>query len=219
MLTKFPDRIRFAVGDDGVGIFDKIQRDFGLHDKRHALLELSKGKLTSDKDFHSGEGIFFSSRMFDLFSILSGDLLYAVTLEEGEWLMETEDQASAPGTYVVMEIAYDSERSREDVFAEFSSGKHDYAFSRTHVPIRLARYGNEQLLSRSQAKRVLARFDQFREVLLDFEGVETIGQAFADEIFRIFQRQHPDVELFTTNTTVAVESVINHVTAAVQKGE
>jgi len=33
---------------------------------------LAKGKLTTDPKRHSGEGIFFSSRMFDEFDILSG---------------------------------------------------------------------------------------------------------------------------------------------------
>ena len=53
-----------CVMDHGVGIFEKIQKDFGLPDQRTALLELAKGKLTSDSQRHSGEGIFFTSRMF-----------------------------------------------------------------------------------------------------------------------------------------------------------
>jgi hypothetical protein len=52
--------------------------------------------------------------------------------------------------------------------------------------VRLAKYGNDQLISRSQAKRLLARIELFKIVLFDFSGVETIGQAFADEIFRVF---------------------------------
>ena len=56
-------------------------------------------------------------------------------------------------------------------------------FNKTVVPVRLAQYGNDQLISRSQAKRVLARIDLFSTVLLDFEGVPAIGRAFADEVF------------------------------------
>ena len=67
-------RISMWVVDDGVGIFQRITQDLGLADPRHALLELSKGKLTSDPDHHSGEGIFFTSRMFDDFSIRAGEL-------------------------------------------------------------------------------------------------------------------------------------------------
>jgi biotin operon repressor len=41
------------VTDDGVGIFRKIQAALGLLDERHAILELSKGKLTTDPKRHS----------------------------------------------------------------------------------------------------------------------------------------------------------------------
>jgi len=56
--------------DDGVGIFRRIQQAMNLLDERHAIFELSKGKLTTDPARHSGEGIFFTSRMFDGFDIL-----------------------------------------------------------------------------------------------------------------------------------------------------
>ncbi len=35
------------------------------------------------------------------------------------------------------------------------------------------------------------RFERFQTVVLDFTGVEEIGQDFADEVFRVFQRAHP----------------------------
>ena len=69
--------VTMIIIDSGVGVFEKIQKDFNLADPRSALLELSKGKITSDKTRHSGEGIFFTSRMFDRFMIKSGNLLYA----------------------------------------------------------------------------------------------------------------------------------------------
>ena len=62
--------------DNGVGIFKKIQTELRLLDERHAILELAKGKLTTDPKRHTGEGIFFSSRMFDQFDILSGGIFF-----------------------------------------------------------------------------------------------------------------------------------------------
>jgi len=62
----------------------------------------------------------------------------------------------------------------------------DFGFSKTHIPVFLAAYGEDNLISRSQAKRLLVRFERFKEIILDFENVESIGQAFADEIFRVF---------------------------------
>lgn len=68
---------------------------------------------------------------------------------------------------------------------------------------------NVLLLSRSQAKRLLARFEKFEEVMLDFKDVQTIGQAFADEIFRVFALQHPEVKIIAINTTPEVQQMIN----------
>ena len=57
-------KISLTIRDFGVGVFEKIRKDFNLLDRRHAILELSKGKLTSSEEKHTGEGIFFTSRMF-----------------------------------------------------------------------------------------------------------------------------------------------------------
>lgn len=198
--------VELVVQDDGVGIFNKIQKELGLADKRHTILELTKGKFTTDPERHTGEGIFFTSRMFDSFWIHSDELSLCHLEVSGDWLLE--DHATpVPGTYVTMRIDVRSRRNIAAVFERFTTGE-DYSFSRTHVPINLAQYGDEKLISRSQAKRVLARFEEFKEVFLDFAGVKTIGQAFADEIFRVFQRQHPEVQLVHVNANSAVKRMI-----------
>jgi hypothetical protein len=93
-----------------------------------------------------------------------------------------------------------------------SDSQETFEFDKTIVPVRLARLGNENLVSRSQAKRLVVRFDQFRRVILDFEGVPEIGQAFADELFRVFANGHPQVSLTTVNTVPSVEHMIRRVT-------
>ena len=84
------------------------------------------------------------------------------------------------------------------------------------MPIKLAKSGDVNLLSRSQAKRVLARLECFRIVLLDFKDVDTIGPAFADEIFRVFNLTHPDVQFEIVNADQHVKKVIDHVRSAIQ---
>jgi STAS-like domain of unknown function (DUF4325) len=49
----------------------------------------------------------------------------------------------------------------------------------------------------------------FRTVVFDFANVETIGQAFADEIFRVFARRHPEMDLYDINATASVEQMIS----------
>ena len=211
-ITRNAICIKLSVFDQGVGIFNKIQKDFNLNDPRHALLELSKGKLTSDPKGHSGEGIFFTSRMFDSFRILSSPLFYSRLSKGDDWLLETGD-SEKEGTLVTMEISPYSSRILQNVFNEYAPDLETYAFTKTHVPIKLARYEGEQLVSRSQARRLLARFERFNEVLLDFDGVMTIGQAFADEIFRVYTSEHPDIEIICVHTTEDVERMIRRAKA------
>lgn len=206
-ITRTPVAITLRVGDDGVGIFQKIQDAFGLEDPEHAVLELSKGKLTTDPDRHTGEGIFFTSRMFDEFRIVSGKLALIHRREGDDWLIERRQRQE--GTAVSMTIDPDTRRSTRAVYDRYTAGEGgDYGFNVTHVPVGLARYGEENLVSRSQAKRVLARLELFKKVVLNFSGVTTIGQAFADEMFRVYPREQPDLEFVVVNATADVRDMI-----------
>ncbi len=198
------------IEDNGIGIFNKIQRDLDLDDPRHAVLELSKGKLTTDPTRHTGEGIFFTSRMFDLYSIRSGMLHLAHigkkdSAEGRDWLLEEENLHH--GTAIRLKIHLNSSRILKDVFDHYATPD-EYGFDKTKVPVFLATYGDENLISRSQAKRLLARFEKFKEIILDFKNVDMIGQAFADEIFRVFQSAHPTIKFHPVNTNEQVQRMI-----------
>ena len=201
-------RIRMRIIDQGIGIFDKIQKDFGLTDPRHALLELCKGKLTSDETKHTGEGIFFTSRMFDEFSILSGTLYFLRKNKADDWMIESEDRARFDGTSVVMRIAASATHTVKDIFERHASERENLGFTRTHIPIQLALYEGEKLVSRSQARRLLVRFERFKEVFLDFKGVESVGQAFTDEVFRVYAIQNPGTHIAWINATDEVRRMI-----------
>ena len=216
-VERDPVSVRLMVVDNGIGVLNKLQQAFDYDDPRHALLELSKGKLTSDADNHTGEGIFFTSRMFSDFSIWAGNLFYTRLNKDDDWLIEVEDRQSHDGTLVEMRIETDSTLTTRAVFDEYATGD-DYDFSKTHVAILLAKYEKESLVSRSQARRVLARFDRFKEVLLDFQRVESIGQAFADEIFRVFHQEHPEINIIPLNASPAVNNMIRRVKSRVDLG-
>jgi anti-sigma regulatory factor (Ser/Thr protein kinase) len=210
-ITTYTNKIELRILDKGIGIFKKIFTELNLEDERHAVLELTKGKVTTDKAHHTGEGIFFTSRMFDQFSILSGSLYYSHTQgEEEDWLLQDKVK-EFDGTSVFMSISTNSTRTIKEVFDKYTSAGDDYSFTRTHVPVTLSRVGEEQLISRSQAKRLLARLEPFKEVFLDFEGVESIGQAFADEIFRVFKNAHPDIKIVWIRASDNVKNMIKRV--------
>jgi len=205
-LKKTAISTELALYDDGIGIFKKIQAELELLDERHAILELAKGKLTTDPDNHTGEGIFFTSRMFDDFEILSGGTYFSHKFDEKEdWILERDKFSS--GTAVWMKLNNHTSRTSKKIFDKFTSGD-DYGFTKTVVPVKLVQYGDDKLVSRSQAKRLLARIDRFRTVLLDFQGVDSIGLAFADEIFRVFALKHPQTQLIPIKANSAVTRVI-----------
>lgn len=205
-IEKTAAATRIILTDDGVGIFKKIQDALGLMDERHAVLELAKGKFTTDPVHHTGEGIFFSSRMFDRFAILSGDVYFSHQFGKTEdWIMQSEGHQ---GTAVFMSLSNHTSRTTQKVFDKFSSGD-DYGFTKTVVPVKLLQYGDDNLVSRSQAKRLLARIERFRTVVLDFTGVASIGQAFADEVFRVFPSEHAEIELVPLNMNSAVKQMIS----------
>ena len=198
------------IQDDGEGIFDRLQRLLKLVDPKEAIVELAKGKLTTDPARHTGEGIFFTSRAFDRFTILSRALQFIHDVGRNEWLIgERGDQV---GTVVLLELENNSARVLRNVFDQFAQPD-EFVFDRTVVPVRLAQHDGERLVSRSQAKRLVARFERFNAVVLDFNGVDEIGQAFADEIFRVFQAAHPEVMVTSLNASPEVGRMIRRATA------
>lgn len=203
-VDRTAENISIQISDDGEGIFNHIARIMELSDPRESLLELSKGKLTTDPENHTGQGIFFTSRAFDSFIIVSGDLAFTHSESvEQDYLFHHEQESE--GTHLFMDIALDSDRTLGAVFDAFTGGEEeDYVFNTTVVPVKLVLYEGERLVSRSQAKRILYRVEKFKTVVLDFNGVDFIGQAFADEVFRVFARRNPQVSLIPINVDEGV---------------
>lgn len=200
-------RIKIDVIDHGIGIFKHIQEQCKLDDIHHAILELAKGKLTTDPKNHTGEGIFFTSRMFDEF-IISSDGINFMRSGKRDWLFE-EAPDGPPGTVVNMEIATDARQTAKEIFDAYRAQFDDIGFSKTIIPLKLMECEGEKLISRSQAKRLLKRADKFKEVVLDFSGITEIGQAFADEIFRVYKNANPLVKLHWGDASADVESMID----------
>ena len=101
----------------------------------------------------------------------------------------------------------------KEIFDQFTEGE-DMTFDKTIVPLHLAQHEGDKLVSRSQAKRVANRFERFKRVELDFTGIDEIGQAFADELFRVFARAHPEIRITPINTVAAVAQMIRRVVGA-----
>jgi anti-sigma regulatory factor (Ser/Thr protein kinase)/biotin operon repressor len=212
ILLMNPVRVQINVYDNGIGIFKKIKEAFQLERESDVMLELSKGKLTTDPSRHSGEGIFFTSRVFDQYSLYAGNHFFFHFPDNDDWLVERGETIS--GTFVSMEIDPASLRTTGEVFERFAAPD-QYHFDVTHVPVKLAQLGEDSLVSRSQAKRLVTRFERFSRVVLNFAGVAAIGQAFADEVFRVFRKAHPEVEIKWINAGEEVERMISRAQSGV----
>ena len=197
------------INDNGVGIFKKIKEHFSLPSLDEAICELFKGKLTTDEANHSGEGIFFTSKMMDDFLIVSSGKMFTSSKFENDSIINTVDQSS--GTCVCMSLSNFTQKTAKEIFDEYSNN--DGAFATTRIPLK--NVFDSAPVSRSQAKRVCNRLDKFEEVILDFKDVPWMGQGFAHQLFVVFGNTHPEVSISTINMNESVESMYNHVTKSI----
>ena len=211
-MRQTPLHMQLLVSDDGCGLFERIAQSFAIDDPQVAMFELSKGKLTSAPQRHCGHGLFFASRLADVFDVHANQAAF----QHRTW----SDQAWRParaaphrGTSVYLSIALDTPRTLDGVLRAHSLDAAGYGFERTQVPLMLLG-GSEMLMSRADARRVTSRLTQFGQAEIDFSGVDAIGHGFADELFRVFRREHPGVELLAKKMAPAVGAMVASVTDA-----
>lgn len=198
--------IQMSIQDDGIGIFNRISNALGLTDPREAILHLVKGKFTTDSKRHTGQGIFFTSRMFDTFEIRSQELTYVRMRSEDDWLVETRRGSKISGTLIQMTLHKQSQLEMIDLFRRYEGD--DHGFEKTDIFVKLAKLEEEVYISRSQAKRLLVGLAKFKSVVLDFSEVRSVGQGFVDEIFRVYKNAHPEVQISYVHANDDVEFII-----------
>lgn len=195
--------IVFDIRDFGIGIFNNIMQKKHLATRLEAIQDLLKGKQTTAPDSHSGEGIFFTSKVAKIFTIKSETkkLIFDNILED----IFIRSVKNCRGTHVHFVVHKNGKVNLEDVFAKYTDSS--YQFSKTRVTVNLYQLGPD-LISRSQARRISNGLDKFKSVILDFDKVDTVGQGFADEIFRVWQRKHPHIRIQPVHTNENVEFMI-----------
>jgi hypothetical protein len=174
-----------------------------------AMQDLLKGKTTTAPKAHSGEGIFFTSKVADLFTLDSyGFEMTVDNLKEDVFIGES--KKTLQGTKVVFSLVLNTKKHLINIFKKYQTEKDNYAFDKTEVQIKLYTMGTVHI-SRSQARRILSGLDKFKLVILDFDKVPMVGQAFADEIFRVFFNKHPDIKIVPINMNEAIAFMIGRV--------
>lgn len=207
---------QILIRDNGIGIFKNIQRfmkeskneDISLQD---CVSLLFAGKFTTVQQYHTGEGIFFTSHIMDEFVIYSDDNFFtrnnfASSQIENSNLHNFMNMDK--GTIVRMTLNNDSKKVLSEIFNTFAPA--DEGFIKTTIPVSHMFSGGNPV-SRSEARRLLESISVFSDINLDFSGVEEIGQGFAHELFVLGKQKYPHINLRTTNTCKAVENMIKRV--------
>ncbi|MBQ9333559.1 MAG: DUF4325 domain-containing protein [Lachnospiraceae bacterium] len=208
---------RIVLSDDGIGIFRSVteaMKQYGFHNPtpEDAVMELYKGRFTSSPERHTGEGIFFTMKLLDKTAIVSDGSVLRSGYEGApayirSHLLTYAMRLAKKGTVVDMRLENDTHRDAGEVFNQYTTP--DEGLYKTRIPVLEACMDREPV-ARSQARRICARLDSFKEVILDFGRIEFMGQGFADEIFRVFHNAHPDVVLTPVNMTPDVNNMYLH---------
>ncbi|MBN1494680.1 DUF4325 domain-containing protein [Candidatus Peregrinibacteria bacterium] len=210
--------LSFSVNDSGIGVFKSIMNKKHLNSELEAIQELLKGKVTTMPKSHSGEGIFFTSRVADNFILDSYgyELIFNNTLPD---IFVQKVKKMKKGTKVRFSIKTTSSRHLSEIFREYANidGSNNYGFDKTEIQVKLYTLGGIHI-SRSQARRILSGLEKFKIVLFDYNKVEVVGQAFADEIYRVFHNKHPEIKLENINMNEGVKFMVERAITEAEKG-
>ncbi len=200
--------LSFVIQDSGIGVFRNVMRQRGLASELEAIQDILKGKTTTMPKSHSGEGIFFTSRVADMFILDSFGYQLIVDNKAPDVFVKKVSKMKR-GTRVSFTLSATSKRHLQDVFKKYTNldDSSDYGFDKTEVRVKLYTIGGVHI-SRSQARRVLTGLEKFKYVVFDFDKVPTVGQAFADEVFRVFHHAHPDIKLEAENMSEGVRFMV-----------
>jgi len=198
----------FEVDDKGVGVYNNVMKKFRLSSELEAVQEILKGKGTTAPKGHSGEGIFFTEKISDHFELDGGATALIVDNPKSDIAVKDVDKRK--GTRVVFRLDKHTKKSLNELFNAFTD--EEYRFAKTKVMIKLYERGVDYV-SRSQARRVLYGLEKFSTIILDFKSIKGIGQGFADEIFRVYKKEHPITEIKPINASKTVLFMIKRVAA------
>lgn len=213
-MRQTPTQVQLLVSDDGRGVFNVVAERFGIHDPTLAMLELAKGKLTSQPERHAGRGLFFSARLADVFDLHANATAFQQRgWQRGQW-WPLERAACQAGSAIYVAVCTDSQRSLDAVLQQHSLDGAGYGFDRTVVPLRLMTGPDVGLEARAQARRVTERLTEFKRVEIDFEGLSDVGHGFADELFRVFGARHPALQIVPVNMAPRVAAMVGAVRQA-----
>ncbi len=218
-VSLIDNELVFTIDDFGIGVFRNIMKKRKLKSEIEAIQDLLKGKTTTAPKLHSGEGIFFTSKIGDEFILNSyGYKFIADNKIEDIFIKKVKGQKQ--GTKVTFRINIKGKHHLNDIFHKYTnlSDDSDYGFDKTEIRIRIYTSGGVNI-SRSQARRVLSGLNKFKIIVMDYDRVPMVGQAFADEVYRVFQNKYPAIKIENENMNEAVQFMVNRAKTEAKKSK
>lgn len=199
------DDFHMVINDNGNGIFGHISSILNLNSIQSAALEIAKGQVTTDQENHSGDELNTVIHLFDVAVIESNGIFL-------KYINKTSNYSTGPslqqkGTRIHLKINPDSKRTCEKTFKKLFDIENRY----TNVPVCILRQNkNEQINSRNQAKTIISNLNNIKKVKFDFNNVDLIGPAFADELIRGLSKREKVVEVQWINSNEMIDIMMSH---------
>ena len=193
--------VHIIISDNGRGLFRHIQSLLKLENTQVAAVEVAKGHVTTDPGYHSGDELNTVIHLFDKVTIDASGKSLSFINKTQDWTINHSTQQQ--GTRIHLEIETGSQRTCQEIFKKLFNGNHQSV----RIPINLLRVpGSELVNSRAQAQSVLRNISDLKKIEFDFNNIDLIGPAFADELVRKTKakNQVADIKWINSNKTVDV---------------
>ena len=195
------EQAHFILADNGIGIFDHICSGLNLKSTELAALELAKGNLTTDPNRHLGGELNTIIHLFDLVTIDSSGKSLKYSNYDDDWQISYSVQQK--GTRIHLQINPSLKRTCASVFDRIFNQEE----KKITIPLNLLDVSDYKIVnSRSQAKSVLRNIQNFKKIEFDFNKIELIGPAFADELIKNVKSKNKSasIEWINCNETVSL---------------
>ena len=151
-MRQTPTNMQLLVSDDGCGLFARLGTSHHLETPALAMLELGKGRLTSQPSRHTGRGLYFTARVADVLDLHANDAAFQHRgWQPHHW--QPVRPAARGGTSVFVAFSLDTARCLDAEMRAHSLDGAGYGFERTRVALSLLGDAQQGLESRAQARR------------------------------------------------------------------
>ena len=196
--------IHIIVSDNGEGLFKHIQTRLELKNPQMAALEIAKGGITTDPDNHSGEELHTLINLFDQVTIDSTGISLKFDNKSHSWMIDR--SIHKKGTRIHLKIKPSSRRTCKEVFHRLFKSEQ----KSVRIPVSLLKIHNAQIVnSRQQAQNILRNISDLKTIEFDFNNIDIIGPAFADELIRNTKKKNESANIKWINSNKMIDVLMS----------